>query len=459
MLNRIHFNKQYLKVKTETYKVIEDYNVKARKSYTYPVFLPIKVERPDMAYNMRIVYMDKKHVDYLDVVHTMAYLETSVVGKNVLTLERQFGRFGWKIYENDKHIMVHIDKNLLRLIQYGFGCKIACYEKTRKHIYNIPQYAFIVRAWMDTDRRIFKHALHSLSNLLIRKVTYAADEFLDIIRELPNLMEKFGDRWENAMVKHYIDDNNPFLLSLLCFLCPGANLDNLYITEEGMNILSSPWAPSTIKDFYAEKEQHKCKNGTYKLVSNNCGNMWKPLYQYILSHSCSAEQSFKLFLSVKRTRNTLKTIGKKREFVSTKRTDLKTKEITKQVYNGGYFTHQGKQMIKTNMLHLAKLIVLCEMRKNYRSHRWQGFGYTPEEYTNMAGNDNLLPFVEDLLRTRTKIEPLVQLPKGIKTCDGKCDVNVSSSFPVLKFSKKYGEELKNRIGANKYNYFGTSVVV
>jgi hypothetical protein len=111
------------------------------------------------------------------------------------------------------------------------------------------------------------------------------------------------------------------------------------------------------------------------------------------------------------------------------------------------------------MLHLAKLIVLCEMRKNYRSHRWQGFGYTPEEYTNMAGNDNLLPFVEDLLRTRTKIEPLVQLPKGIKTCDGKCDVSVSSSFPVLKFSKKYGEELKNRIGVNKYNYFGTSVVV
>ena len=74
MLNRIHFNNNYLKLKTDSYKVIEDYNVKARKSYTYPVFLPIKVERPELACNMRIVYMDKKHVDYLDVVHTMAYL-------------------------------------------------------------------------------------------------------------------------------------------------------------------------------------------------------------------------------------------------------------------------------------------------------------------------------------------------------------------------------------------------
>lgn len=457
MINRIHFQNRYLSLDYDKYDHINELNRVKRKMYSIPIFLPVKIDRPDIldtTHDVRVVTFNKEHIDYLDVLHTLAYLETSIRGKNVLTSEQQFGRFGWSVRENSNSISVYIDKKLLHLIQYGFGCKIACYEKTRKHLYYVPQYAFIVRAWMDVDKRVFKHALHSLTNILLRKLNYAPNDCLDIIRLLPNLLEKFGSQWENELVKDYNNDHNPFLMSLLCLLCPsGQNLDNLYITEEGMSILCSPRAPPILKNVYAEKDQHKCKDGTYKLVSNSDGNIWKPLYQWIMSTSCPPKQSFRLFLSVKRKNNTLYKIGKKRNFSTMKRTRIKTNDLTKELYHGGYFNVNGKQIVKTNMLHLAKLIALCEMRKDYRSFRWQGRGYTPEEYANMAGNDNLLPYIEDLLRTGTKIEPLVQLPKGIRSDEGKCDIHVVDSFPILKFSKKYKQELDTIIGVNKYKYF------
>ena len=87
----------YLKLKADSYKDIQDYNVKIRKTYTYPVFLPVKVEQDGLAFHTRVVTFDKKHVDYLDVIHTLAYLESNKVGRNMLTLERSYGRFGWKV--------------------------------------------------------------------------------------------------------------------------------------------------------------------------------------------------------------------------------------------------------------------------------------------------------------------------------------------------------------------------
>ena len=456
MINRIHFQNRYLSLDKAKYERINELNSAKRKMYSVPIFLPVKIGRPDIldtTHDIRVVTFNKEHIDYLDVLHTLAYLESNIRGRNVLTSEQQFGRFGWSVIEKSNGIEVYIDKKLLHLIQYGFGCKITCYEKTRKHLYYVPQYAFIVRAWMDVDKRVFKHALHSLTNILRRRLTYAPNDCLDIIRQLPNLLEKFGSQWENELVKDYNNDHSPFLMCLLCLLCPCGNLDNLYITEEGMSILGSPFAPPAIKNIYAERELHKCNDGSYKLVSNNDGNCWKAFYKWIMSTSCPPKQSFRLFLSGSRKINTLYKIGKKRDFVTMNRTKLKTKDLTKELYHGGYFNIHGKQIVKTNMLHLAKLIALCEMRKDYRSFRWQGRGYTPEEYTNMAGNDNLMPYIEDLLRTGTKIEPLVQLPKGIKSDDGKCDIHVVDSFPILKFSKKYKEELDTIIGVNKYKYF------
>ena len=69
-----------MKLKADSYKDIQDYNVKIRKTYTYPVFLPVKVERHEKCFHTRVVTFDRKHVDYMDVVHTLAYLESKKVG-------------------------------------------------------------------------------------------------------------------------------------------------------------------------------------------------------------------------------------------------------------------------------------------------------------------------------------------------------------------------------------------
>ena len=261
MYHQTHLKHRWLRSSKAKQEQIRVFNKHNRKHQGFPCFLPIKkIENDIFNYNMKLVFLSREHISLLEITNTLAFLESSVKYRNFLTFTNLLSRPSWSAHDNDEHIVVKVHWKILHLIQYGFGCHIQYMTATRKH-FKCSGYAFLLRSWADNDPRVFKHALTSLLRLFghyKNRVYSMKDSYISIIRQLPKLLSKFGEQWEKALYDHYLESDNPLLMSICAFLCPPEGNDCLYISNDGMNTLLMQFMPSYwIRTFCLER---KCTN-------------------------------------------------------------------------------------------------------------------------------------------------------------------------------------------------------
>lgn len=460
MLSKTHLKHRWLRSSKDKQKQIQEFNKQNRYHQGFTCFLPIqKIENDLFDYNMKLVFLSRGHISLLEVTNTLAFLESSMKYRNFLTFTYLQSRPSWSAYDNDEHIVVKVHRKILHLIQYGFGCHIQYLTATRKH-FKCSGYAFLLRSWSDDDKRIFKHALTSLLRLFghyKNRVYTMNDNYIPIVRRLPELLSKFGKQWENSLYDHYLEADNPFLMSISAFLCPPEGNDCLYISNEGMHTLSMQLMPPYwIKTFCLEREVHKCNDNTYKMVCGGYGHMYIPFYEFLLSNNCSSNNAFKLFMSVrKKTHGTkpiqLKKINTKRKIDQISRADKKMDNIEKAFGNHCYLNTSGLYRKKdSDMCHMARLILYSEMRGEYKS---LSQGYTPSEYLYFKPAEHLLGYIDRVLLSPIPIEPIVQLPKGMKDGEGNTDIPVNMSFPVILLKDNVKKTLSSIMDKDIHNYF------
>ena len=105
------------------------------------------------------------------------------------------------------------------------------------------------------------------------------------------------------------------------------------------------------------------------------------------------------------------------------------------------------------MQHMARLILYSEMRGEYTSLGYKDLGYTPADYLNFKPIEHLLAYVDGVLVSPIPIEPIVQLPKGMKDMDGDANIPVNMSFPVILLKDNVKETLSSIIDKDIHNYF------
>lgn len=464
MLSRTHLKHRWLRSSKAKQEQIHVFNKHNRHHQGFPCFLPIeKVENDIFNYNMKLVFLSRDHISLLEITNTFAFLESSMKYRNFLTFTSLPERPSWAAYDNDEHIVVKVHWKILHLIQYGFGCYIQYLTDTKKH-FKCSGYSFLLRSWADKDPRVFKHALTSMLRLFghyRNRVYTMKDGYIPIVRQLPNLLSKFGKQWETSLYKHYLEPDNPFLMSICAFLCPPEGNDCLYISKEGIHTLSMQLMPAYwVKTFCLEREVHKCNDGTYKMVCGGYGHMYIPFYEFLLSDSCSPNNAFKLFMSVrKKTHGTkpiqlkkINTWSKKRKHYQISRADKKMDKVEKAFGNHCYLNASGLYRKKDcDMCHMARLILYSEMRGEYKAFNYQG--YTPADYLNFKPAEHLLAYIDSVLKSPIPIEPIVQLPKGMKDNEGNTDIPVNMSFPVILLKDNVKETLSSIIDKDIHNYF------
>ena len=467
MLSQIHFQKHFLGLlNRESFDVVSHINDQYKKKRTcicYPSFLPVEIEPDDLDQSIVHARIDSRYTTVHEIVNTLAYLEGTVLHKCRLTIERPNERPKWNVCENNGKICITLPKDDLQIIQSGWGCRVAAHRKTRMH-FRKPVYDWIGSLWHTPNKSIFKHIYMSLLDIVGHNsdVVYRfSDNHVALVKRLTTLLHKFGNDkmvflWEKSFFKDYTETKHPFLSSLMAFLVPWDINDNrtyVRISEDGVKLLSglcSMCGPYEIGVFLRERQTHKCKDGRYAF---RCSiNMYEPFYSYLLSDSVTPTQALKLFLSVQYPQRGVKTIGKKRSIYETRKTRMRGKNLFSKFENiygkDSIYTVQVTQEYN-GACHLAKLILLCEMRKIYMDYKWEGTGYTPEQYWTLACAENFWEFVKHKLQNDTAVKLFVSLARQDVTVDNVTNTAVKESFPVLRFVDSVKADVE-KIKIDKY---------
>jgi len=454
MIRRIHLNNRFLRLPDAKNDELSELRTPGKRDNGYPCFLRVqKTENTDDG--MKLLTFSQEDISYLEMVNTMAYLESKQDCKNILFMSAIVGRPRWQVFETDAHVVLKISPSDLNVIQYGWGCTIACYKRTHRYL-KAPVYPWVARAWMDTNMSIFKHGIACLVSTICHNKCIAmhlGNEEIDIIRKMPQLLAKFGKKngqyvWESALLDKYLHPDNPFLLSLTSLLIPPHNNDFMYITEEGVQMFKDPWAPEVLRDFYNSRSRHACKDGkTYKLTLRGCPSLYPTLYNYMLSSELSAARSFALFMSVQKKRQVRAAVLGKRDRHGSQ-LPVKPVDIDR-IYADAYRNLLDRTFTtETNICHLAKLLLYIEIRKEYGLPMYKNM--PPQEFCKVYSVDMHWEYVQMILCKQTTFDPAVQLPK--KSQHYK-NLTASEAFPVLTLNAETRKRTMDICGASIYKYF------
>lgn len=423
-----------------------------------------EIVEDDFDKNSVTLLLDNKDVSLLEVVNTLAYLQSSVDNKNVLFMEQR-SLFGWSAVNDvtNQYIVVNMSKTDLQKIQYGWGCYIDTHHATRKHFQSIAYYR-IACTWDNSSDIVFRHVLVALYEMIGRsKKSYVVPDIdhksLDIIKKLPLMFEKFGMinetySWEPYFLDDYLNPDNVFLKSLMAFIIPWKTCAGKSISISADKFAIEVFketenAPRVLKEYSLICEQYINKKGRY-LMSSGETEMYEEFYQFLMSDLVTSQDALRLFLSVQYDGCTRNTGSKRRggnhthsKLYDSKLNDIEQYYIGKQVDPYDYCPINGK-------CHLARFLLLCEMRSEYKDEKWAS--YNAKDYIELCQVDQLWYFVEDLLSKDANVDHLVSLSKkSQKKDDQDGNVPISLTFPVLKFSKAVNEKLKNVNVNNYYN--------
>ena len=66
---------------------------------------------------MIVLSFSKSDISYVEMVNTLAYLESKEDCKNILFMEASIGRPKWRVYETSDHVVVKIHDRDVKVIQ------------------------------------------------------------------------------------------------------------------------------------------------------------------------------------------------------------------------------------------------------------------------------------------------------------------------------------------------------
>jgi hypothetical protein len=163
-----------------------------------------------------------------------------------------------------------------------------------------------------------------------------------------------------------------------------------------------------------------------------------------------------LFSSV-RKKQWVRTIGRKRRIENNtdKRTENKENRLERDFQGACGRMAGGSVTRKTNMCELFRLALYLEMRDGYINSQAQQQNATPSEYLTYFRRDFNCSEVENVIKTPgLQVEPIANLPRGIKSTEGGDNVCLREAFPVLKFTKPATSKIDRAIDKRALiNYF------
>jgi hypothetical protein len=471
MNHSIHFNQRFLKASETEKKYIDTLNQCTKHpAYSVNGFLPIEKIQDSEDTDRVLIYFKQEQVSLLDMSHTLAYLESTMDGVNVLTRRRLFERIKWSVTAKNDMIVVNMPRYYLRLIQYGYSCSIAVRARTSGAARLSVRYPWIARAWMDQDDTIFTYGVASLLAVInprikadLRCITHGA---ISIIRRIPELLKKFGNVgkrfiWEDIFQEHYLSVDNPFMQSLIAMLYPPVDGGSLQITKHGVIMLNNPRLPSIFHSFFDTHMAFKNKYCDDRFLFN-CGQgymeTYMTFYEMILSDAISPSRALKLFMSVTRhspgapgmqsplcIKKVLATVPKcrKRKRSDTDSVGSRYREMYQKLYGVA-------RLQNDDIYHLAKLILWIEIRCIYmaREYRTQ----TVADFCWRSTSDYYFECIEDIIRKQTTFDPVARLPKHIEKRYSSVAI-ASEAFPVMLFREDMHETVDKIVGDKLHNYF------
>lgn len=480
MLSQIHLRTKRLQLLSDakSLKIYEEVQEKLKKSsktrVSHPCFIQIKEITNGKTSlgkqnNIVTISFEKKDVTLLDMVNTLAYLQSNIGEKNVL-LMKPCTFCDWSVVHDvtDEHVLVKMPQSDLEKIQYGWGCYIDVHHATRKHFQSMSYYR-IVSTWENCDETIFRHVLIAFYEMIgrSRKAHIVPDidqASIDVIRKLPKLLSKFGMEkkryaWESYFLQDYLNPNNSFLKSLMAFIIPWDTCARKRISiscDKFMvqYIKESPYVPPVLKEFAMQHGKHvnKKDEGTRYTLSSYGKDMYCHFYNCLLSDFISPKHALQLFLSVQYDGGTFYTGCKRRcgSHSNSKVNDNKLSTMEeyfsdRDIYPGVHYKQNGK-------CHLARFLLLCQMRTEFKKEDWSC--YSAKDYIRLKQADYMWCFVKDSLSNNAQMEHVVPLPRSGQKKDYKdCNVPISQSFPVLKITKGIKKQLDEVNVDNYYNIY------
>jgi len=469
MLSQIHLSETRLQILSDakshkTYeKVTNDLRNGKKARVSYPCFVEIqKLIQDEFKKDTVTIFIEKKDITLLDVVNTFAYLQSSVREKNILFMEPR-SLFNWSAVNDstNQYIKVKMPKSDLQKIQYGWGCYIDTHHATRKHFQSLAYYR-IASTWSTDDETVFRHVLVAFYEMIGRsKKSYVVPDIdqksLGLIKKLPLMLEKFGITnekypWEPYFLQDYLNPDNFFLKSLMAFIIPWKSCAGKSISISADKFAIEMFketanAPPVLKEFSMICAKHMNSAGRY-IISSGEKSIYEEFYNFLLSDMVTPENAFKLFLSIQYEGCTRYTGCKRRGGNHTNSTLYDFKLNSVEQYFIGKQVDPYKYPSINGKCHLARLLLLCEMRSEYKRDKWASF--TPKEYVENFDKSSIWCFVEDILAKDANVDHLVSLSKeSRKKDDQDGNVPISLTFPVLKFSKAVNEKLK-KVNVNNY---------
>ena len=475
----VHFDELRLDLdvsRNEAYKAIRGDG--SSQIIMHTCFVPVDFSWAEEGRGRVRLLFKQEDISPLDLVHSLAYLETKSFDRNVLTHAVQKTRFDWNVNTGSVETTVDMPYEDFKRIQYGYGCTVACRKNNKQSIRYAFVYPWIVRAWMDTDDSIFLHGVHCFRKLILGKTDGARDpsvyrqsRVLALLRRIPELLEKFGKTKDDISMaelelrKDYVSTQNKFMQSLACMLIPPVSpTDVILIDNVGTLLIQySASCPSQIKEWFENRPTSFLQDDQqlFYFIRGNV-NMYLEFYNWILSDKVDSRDARYLFLSVSR-----KSARKKRRadvasprIAGTKRMKDRAcgSKRSVRVEEGYAIQYNRVSHIPYNprngMVALAKVMQLFEVRGLYLQNRQSV--ERVNIFCDAAQEDYYMASIDTFLRKSVKFDPVVVYESELHRKYGLS--TAKTSFPVIKFKPPTHKQVEEVIGDNIHSYFKRSIL-
>lgn len=426
--------------------------VKARRCFVRIKNVSISIQYPQD----RIVTLLKTDVSMLDVVNTLAYLRGDSVKshmQNPLLLKQRRSYISFTTWDSETEIFVKMHKTTLYLIQYGFGCTVACDKNALKAL-DVPAFPFCIRAICDANDSVFLHGIHSLRRILSNGSGGKREINVRCGRLLPDIFNCIGGKdsmefdWEDIFYEDFHKDDNRIIRSTLAVIQKPTNYKNqIYLSQEGLDRLKRcPSLPDTIKLFV--NTARKTKHGDYVF------SLYQTDYYewFVKTFEKDDKRALSFFLYVYTRSSTKLTISKKRKRLKVDR-NWKSKRQIRQVQNSHYkqvneryigLHDKGRDGITSLSYFLSFVEVRGHERREYNNEIAD-----PKWHCSDRGQSLCNDTAHWLIAKARDFDPVVQYPKSKLGDTGVA----SMSFPMLVLNKKVHDKVDEIVGDRKYKYF------
>lgn len=493
---------------------LQNFNIN-QKNVVVPAFCPIEKVEPHTDGAFVQVYLSKNGVTLYDVFNTFEYFKTSRGLRNILSFQqvsnltnefgmRKEGSYACAVNETEDHIVLKVKKEMLYLLQYGFGCSVMCHQRfaaiTKAFSYHAP----IIRALMDSNIAVYKHGLNCLVNRITGRDRHSVYQFTDketaLTREAPQIFLKLGKftwtskawgqqhtDWEKMFFEDYgnLEKTNWFVLSFAAMVMvpTGRSRYTWYMEKEFLDwAFRHPSVGPKTQKFYRERQKHLNKEGTaYRLsMRYDMGlarELWYEHHTFLYRNmekwsQQRVERYFRgsYIVLAKQPESKKRTCPTKRTKI-VERTINALYEIQSQdnrtaVQNRMGAWREVKELDKRCYQGLTRLLAFMDMEYEYtRDDQEDGKKIcdtvSPEEYIGRQNTVYGNLAVHDMVLQPKLLEPLVLFPRGVRNPTvphRKCLPNIprdvdgriamlKDSFPLLKFTKM-GLNQMNKIFAD-----------